>query len=153
MIAEIDNLNMKCSRLSKLQSEKYLSKRIWSELSVNIHYIILGYLDIHDLLLIRLLNLGGFQLLSCKHLRENIPICPQSINVKLLSNLLSSKHPEHYNLKVLFVVLGIKELNFSELGFRNRLTYAGAVQLANYLENIPQLQLLNISMLLHLEYI
>ena len=61
-----------CNRLNDLMEMKYLSLRIFRNLCENLHYEILRYLNCKELLEMRGVNLGGFQIASNKRLRSRI---------------------------------------------------------------------------------
>ena len=60
------------TRLDLLQQEKFLTKRIFENISENMHYEIFKYLTSNDLLEVRFTKLGGYQLITNKTLRPRI---------------------------------------------------------------------------------
>ena len=60
------------TRLNLLQQEKILTKRIFENISENMHYEIFKYLTSNDLLEVRFTKLGGYQLTTNKTLRPRI---------------------------------------------------------------------------------
>ena len=60
------------SRLFQLKQQNYLTKRIFPRISENMHYELFKYLTNHELLEIRALKLGGYQLTSNETLRSRI---------------------------------------------------------------------------------
>ena len=60
------------TKLEEFKLTKYLTKKIFSRLSENIHYELFKYLTAEELLVIREVNNGGFQLTSNKLLRSRI---------------------------------------------------------------------------------
>ena len=59
-------------RLAKLKESKFLTKRVFQRISENMSYEIFKYINSQDLLEIRVLNLGGYQLISNPYLRSRI---------------------------------------------------------------------------------
>ena len=59
-------------RLEELKYKKFLTKRILTRISENMHYEIFKYLDGKDLLEVRAITLGGYQLTTNKILRSRI---------------------------------------------------------------------------------
>ena len=133
---DINSGNDSESRLNKLRLGKFLSHRIIRRLSENMHYEVFKYLPPKDLLEIRIMNLGGYELISNKILRPRIgnyfhqiqPI----INTKELANIMSFDH----NLKFIFQQLGREIL---DLDLRN-LGESGAALLLPILKLNPELK-------------
>ena len=59
-------------RLWKLKNEKFLTRELFVGMSENMHYEIFKYMNGGELLEIRRINLGGYQLTSTKLLRSRI---------------------------------------------------------------------------------
>ena len=59
-------------RLKQLSVTKFLSEKLFKRLSENMHYETLKYLNCKDLLEVRGVKLGGYQLTSNKLLRSRI---------------------------------------------------------------------------------
>ena len=59
-------------RFDELKKERFLTKRVLSKMSENMHYEIFKYLNFKELLEIRYTSLGGYQLTSSEILRSRI---------------------------------------------------------------------------------
>ena len=62
----------KISNLDQLKKEKFLTHRIFPRICENLHYEIMKYLNFQELLSIRGLKLGGYQLTANTILRDRI---------------------------------------------------------------------------------
>ena len=67
----IHNLNIS-KRLEKLKTTDFLTQRVVGRMSEAMHYEIFKYLGPRDLMDVRGTKLGGYELVSNKHLRSNI---------------------------------------------------------------------------------
>ena len=65
-------MNKTNCKLKELKEQQFLTKRIFERISENMHYEIFKNLDCKDLLTIRLINQGGYQLTSNTILRSRI---------------------------------------------------------------------------------
>ena len=70
-------------QLEELKKSQYLTKRIFHKISENMHYEIFKYIDNKELLVIRSLKLGGYQLTSNKLLRSRIKNYFPQTNIRI----------------------------------------------------------------------
>ena len=80
----------KYPRLSQLKREKFLTKRIFQKISENMHYEIFKFENSRDLIRVRAISLGGFQLTTNKLLRSRIG----NYLEKLQFNMNECIHPD-----------------------------------------------------------
>ena len=62
------------TKLEQLKHTKFLTQRVFQRISENISYEVCKYVNSQDLLQIRTVTLGGFQLVSSTTLRARIKI-------------------------------------------------------------------------------
>ena len=79
-------------RLQTTKEEKYLSNRIFKNISENMHYEIFKYLNSNELLEIRETTLGGYQLTSNKLLRSRINNYFTITNIYFRGNIKEKKY-------------------------------------------------------------
>ena len=78
------------SRLKKLIQSKFLDNKILFQLTPNIHYEIFKYLTAGELFYVRLINLGGFQLIMNLNLRKRIHNITPRLGGNNVANILRS---------------------------------------------------------------
>ena len=93
------------NRLDLLKQEKFLTIRVFHKISENVHYEIFKYLNYLDLLQIRAMKLGGFQLTSNRIMRSRI------------KNYFPKNSPKKINIQS--VNINIVELIFEQTGEDN----------------------------------
>ena len=129
-----DEIDEDYTRLWQLKKTKYLTQRIFSRISENISYEIFKYMNFQDLLQIRALTLGGFQLVSNTTLRARIKNYIKD-KVIPLTDLFINKR----KITALFEQKGENLLSFESYDCRE------INELIQNLEYIPNLQSLNLS--------
>ena len=132
------------TKSEELKSEKYLTKRIFSGISENMHYEIFKYLDSHNLLEIRALKLGGYQLISNKTLRSRIKNYFKYIPFKLSEDLPISLKIKGINL--IFEQMGREKLIYEGVG----LEMDEINKLSEILEFTPELKKLNLGIYIYI---
>ena len=98
-------------RLNALREEKYLTKRIFARISENMHYELFKYLNSMDLLEIRILKLGGYQLISNPILRSRITNYLHKLQVNIIPNNIQENVKR---IKLIFQLMGKNKLIFRE---------------------------------------
>ena len=98
------------NRLTGLKNERFLTHRVLQRISENMHYEIFKYVDWKQLLEIRGINLGGYQLISNRILRSRISnYCP--IKFPKIKVLELDKVIEDSRIKLIFEQTGRAELD------------------------------------------
>ena len=127
------------NRFSDLKESKYLGKRIFSKLSENMHYEVFKFLSSDDLLSIRALKLGGYQLISNSLLRARIKnyllIRPRSYISKMESEKLAQ------NIALIVEQTGEKNLNYNYFNIGNE----AIVSMANILHKVSLITEMHLS--------
>ena len=101
-------------RLKQLKDQQFLTKRIFGRISENLHYEIFKFLNAEELLEIRGINLGGFQLTSNPLLRSRI----KNYLIGLKYNILSTNKIN--DIQNLFVQQGDNRLSFEGIILYNK---------------------------------
>ena len=111
------------TRLNVLKEEKFLTQRVLTRISENMHYEVFKFLNCKELLELRATNLGGFQLTSNKILRSRIG----NYFLKIQPNLIEENntyYPNydlcHKRVELVFEQTGRKLLNFDEIQSSNK---------------------------------
>ena len=141
------------SKLQELKSADYLTCRIFHALVENLHYEILKYLSFTEALKMRLINSGGYQIMTNRKLRGKFCIFAQKPDETYLKKLLRvepglSPHNllNRWNFLLDFgyitkIVLSnyfisLYYIDYIKSGFGSK----GASNLSPYLQKVPQLQ-------------
>ena len=128
------------NRLEGLIGKKYLTERLFSKISENMHFEILKYLDWKDLLVLREVKSGGFQIISNRKLRKPIG---NFMNIILSPNLEYKRLAiETRRISLLFVQINMRILKFDDFNVnRDQLDYL--CQLCMNLNEIDEFQISN----------
>ena len=128
-----------CARLLNLRKERFLTKRIFQRISENMHYEIFKYMDESELLEIKLMNIGGYQLTSNQLLRSRIG----NYFNKIYFNLKESSDVKSNTRKIQLIIeqTGILVLEFENMKLREK----EIIMFTQILKNIPQVQGINLS--------
>ena len=123
-------------RLKQLKREEFLTKRIFTRLSENMHYEVLKYLDCYDLLEMKGVKLGGYQLISNKKLRSRIKNYFFTLYPKLASKEVLDAKCYYRKIQLIFEQTGNDILNFHQM----RIGEEGIKKLLPILKLIPNLK-------------
>ena len=138
------HLKVDCERLNTLKEEKFLTKRVFPQLSENMHYELLKYISPRDLLSIRGTKLGGYQLTSNILLRSRIKNYFHTIQYYPHDNIDMELIIRRY--KLIFEQTGKEKLDFGDMGLGNK----GVIKLTNILSAIPQTTKINLSIYIYI---
>ena len=132
------NLENTQSRLNLLKERKYLTNRVFMRISENMHYEIFKYLSSKDLLQIRSVKLGGFQLISNRLLRSRIQnyfhkILPCELNqtIGIFDMQLNA-----LRIKFLFEQTGSEILNLESIGKKEMKKWLQIIQLNSQIKGL-----------------
>ena len=101
----------KSDRLKMIKEDKYLSYKLFSILSENLHFEIYQFLYFNEIIKFRLINLGGFVLASNQHIRSRLLSCPIYINRRGIGRIIESDIEEREKEEAIKIIL---ELNSSD---------------------------------------
>ena len=125
----------KYRRLDHLKQSKYQTHRIFTKISENMSYEIFKYVNSGDLLEIRALKLGGYELISNTYLRARIKNYMKDKPIISLPNLQVGSR----RINLLFEQKGERTLSFNSLKDKK------VEELTQILKLIPKLETLNMS--------
>ena len=130
-------------RLKELKEHKFLTKRIFQKISENMHYEIFKNMNSTDLIHIRGISLGGYQLTSNPLLRNRIKNYFKFIEPDILeiNEELLDKYKQAERILLIFEQTGKNELKFQGIKIKDN----GLIQLTRVFEIIPQIKELNLS--------
>ena len=122
--------------LHSLKKNKFLTKRIFKRISENMHYEIFKYTNKEDLLEIKGLCTGGYQLTTNKLLRSRIKNYFQDIN--FAPDLEATDEINRRNIYVIFEQMGRNKLSFESMGVRDKglIKFSDILKLATDIEHI-----------------
>ena len=136
-------INLKqIQRLEGLKQDKFLTQKIFPRLSDNIHYEIFKNLNSRDLLKIKEINLGGYQLTTNHHLRGKM-IKNYFSYLKPMLDLSEKSSNVEKNIKIVKLIYQQTEKEY--LDFRTmQIQDQGAIQFARIFMHIPETKELNL---------
>ena len=122
-------------RLRKLKEEKFVTKRIFGKISENMHYEIFKYLNARNLLEIRNLSLGGYQLVANRILRSRINNYFHHIKFTLFT-VHSQLNVRHCN--ILFEQTGKNKISFEGQKFEHG-NFEKFIEILNTISEITEI--------------
>ena len=132
-------LNSNIRNFHKLKESKFLTKRIFKRISENMHYEIFKYTSKEDLLEIKGLSTGGYQLTTNQLLRSRIKNYFEII--KYSPDLDTADEINARNIYLIFEQTGRNKLSFEGMGVRDK----GLIKFSDILKLIPDLKEINLS--------
>ena len=129
------------NRLTALKKERFLTKRLFRKMSENMHYEIFKNMNSEELIVIREINLGGYQLISNPILRSRIKnyfvrdyrlYFFQQINVDYYCQKIELMYEQTGNEELYLANMGIDDIQCPQL-----------VMILKYIPQIKSLQLSN----------
>ena len=129
--------------LNQLKYTKFLTQRIFSRVSENMHYEIFKYMDCYELLQVRAITLGGFQLTSNKLLRSRIknyfPF--MELNIEDNADLTPDHNYIYSKLELILPFFKTFALSFENQEFIIDEDIAGLNVLLNFYPQISEIKL------------
>ena len=102
------------TNLQNLGENKYLTNKIFKNLSENCHYEVFKFLDEYELLELRMLNTGGFQLSSNQHIRgKRVQNYFEKFSLMFSEEINLLKYINY--IEMMFVQIGGRYLGISEI--------------------------------------
>ena len=138
--------NNRIKRFQSLETAKFLTYRIFPRVSENMHYEIFKYATPIDLLQVRIIKLGGFQLISNTILRSRIK--NYMSNIKPIFDLNLNEDLNARRIRLLFQQTGSQRLNLNNM----QITYKEIVDYSKFLMLVPKIQILNLCRLIYILY-
>ena len=128
------------NRMNILPNTRFLTNRIFGRICENLHYEIFKYMNYAELLEIRCLKLGGYELTSNKTLRSRIKNYPHSFEYTFSNFDLEKEAINARKIKLIFTQIGKNKLSLVNIqNNHQKIKY-----IAKIMKLIPEITELNL---------